>query len=161
MNSGLDLQEPVKVEAIHSSVKNLIKDFEMVANQPEKLQQSNEGHQSSPKWNSKGEVEDVERSLSELDGIHKTLAKQNLELRQEVTLADRKLIARAERIRELEKMLQETQNRLETQKFESKMREAKLIFKEEPGSWVYSSKIAKPLRGGNNSCSNGLAIINN
>ena len=55
----------------------------------------------------------LERSLEQLTNVQKQLVEQNTSLKKELSVADRKLSTRNERIQVLESMLQETQSRFE------------------------------------------------
>ncbi|KAJ3194326.1 hypothetical protein HK101_002995 [Irineochytrium annulatum] len=98
----------------------------------------------------------LERNLEQLTNVQKQLVEQNSTLKKELAVAERKLIARNERINNLELLLQDTQKKLElqNQKFEAqlasmreKLQEARSL-NPQGSSWLYSSRIAKPLRGG-------------
>ncbi|KAI9091869.1 P-loop containing nucleoside triphosphate hydrolase protein [Phlyctochytrium arcticum] len=99
----------------------------------------------------------LERNLEQLTSVQKTLVEQNTSLKKEVAVAERKLSARNERITSLEALLQEAHAKVEAQnqKFESqlasmreKVQEARAHTSNTSSSWLYSSRIAKPLRGG-------------
>jgi len=98
----------------------------------------------------------LERNLEQLTSVQKQLVEQNSSLKKDFAVAERKLAARNERISKLEELLQDAQAKLElqNQKFDSqlsvmreKLQEAKSDTTSS-GSWLYSSRIAKPLRGG-------------
>ncbi|KAJ3115489.1 hypothetical protein HDU96_000585 [Phlyctochytrium bullatum] len=98
----------------------------------------------------------LERNLEQLTNVQKQLVEQNSTLKKELAVAERKLLARNERIQNLEVLLHDTQKKLElqNQKFEAqlasmreKLQEARSM-NPQGSSWLYSSRIAKPLRGG-------------
>ncbi|KAJ3101679.1 hypothetical protein HDU97_001220 [Phlyctochytrium planicorne] len=98
----------------------------------------------------------LERNLEQLTNVQKQLVEQNSTLKKELAVAERKLVARNERIQNLEVLLHDTQKKLElqNQKFEAqlasmreKLQEARSL-NPQGSSWLYSSRIAKPLRGG-------------
>ncbi|KAI6245056.1 Kinesin heavy chain [Erysiphe necator] len=107
----------------------------------------------------------LERNLEQLTHVQRQLVEQNSGLKKEVAIAERKLIARNERIQSLESLLQDSQEKLTAanHRFESQL----LAVKERleaakqgstrglgsPGDGGFSfsgagSRIAKPLRGG-------------
>ncbi|KAK3114501.1 hypothetical protein LTR53_007142 [Teratosphaeriaceae sp. CCFEE 6253] len=112
----------------------------------------------------------LERNLEQLTLVQRQLVEQNAQLKKEVAIAERKLVARGERIRGLEGLVGESQEKLmvASHKFESQL----LAVKERleaakagstrglpnptssgPGSGFAASnnpfgRIAKPLRGG-------------
>ncbi|KAJ3330044.1 hypothetical protein HDU76_006540 [Blyttiomyces sp. JEL0837] len=98
----------------------------------------------------------LERNLEQLTNVQKQLVEQNSTLKKELAVAERKLVARNERIQNLETLLQDTQTKLElqNQKFEAQLASMREKLQEarsanpQPSSWLYSSRIAKPLRGG-------------
>ncbi|KAI9209831.1 P-loop containing nucleoside triphosphate hydrolase protein [Polychytrium aggregatum] len=100
----------------------------------------------------------LERNLEQLTNVQKQLVEQNATLKKELAVAERKLVARNERIQNLETLLQDAQTKLElqNQKFEAqltamreKLQEARFKYPDAgSNSWLYSSRIAKPLRGG-------------
>ena len=57
----------------------------------------------------------LERNLEQLTQAQKQLVEQNSQLKKEFAVAERKLIARNERIQSLEQLLQDAQNKLATQ----------------------------------------------
>ena len=57
----------------------------------------------------------LERNLEQLTNVQKQLVEQNASLKKEVALAERKLIARNERIQSLETLLQDAQEKLISQ----------------------------------------------
>jgi kinesin family protein 5 len=103
----------------------------------------------------------LERNLEQLTSVQKQLVEQNSSLKKEVAIAERKLVARNERIQSLEHHLIESQNKLTNQnrKFEDqlnavreRLNQAK-EFKNNAGvvngvGFGLNSRIAKPLRGG-------------
>lgn len=102
----------------------------------------------------------LERNLEQLTSVQKQLVEQNSSLKKEVAIAERKLVARNERIQSLEHHLIESQEKLMNQnrKFEDqlnavrdRLNQAK-EFKNNAGAngvgFGLNSRIAKPLRGG-------------
>lgn len=103
-----------------------------------------------------GKLAFLERNLDHLASVQKQLVEKNSTLKKDLDVCERKLVARSDRISYLENQLQETQHAMEEQstKFEaelgiirSKLEEARTETAP-ASSWLYSSKIAKPLRGG-------------
>jgi len=104
----------------------------------------------------------LERNLEQLTSVQKQLVEQNSSLKKEVAIAERKLVARNERIQSLEHHLIESQEKLMNQnrKFEEqlnavreRLNQAK-EFKNNAsanGGFGLASRIAKPLRGGGGS----------
>lgn len=113
----------------------------------------------------------LERNLEQLTKVQKQLVEQNATIKKDFSVAERRLATRNERITKLEDLLQEAQTRLElqNQKFDSQVADLREKLKEaqsmsracclissldreasspSSGSWLYSSRIAKPLRGG-------------
>jgi kinesin family member 5 len=118
----------------------------------------------------------LERNMDQLTNVQKQLVEQNNACKKEIAVSERKLITRNERIQNLEALLQESQSKLESQnqKFEAQMASMRerlqdaqckfivlafllvklLILRQflaanpQNSSWLYSSRIAKPLRGG-------------
>ncbi|KAJ3007907.1 hypothetical protein HKX48_008876 [Thoreauomyces humboldtii] len=100
----------------------------------------------------------LERNLEQLTAVQKTMVEQNSMLKKEMVNMERKLTARNERIGNLEGLLNDATTKLElqNQKFEAqlasmreKLQEARSTQNANPASsWLYSSRIAKPLRGG-------------
>ncbi|KAJ3339747.1 hypothetical protein HDU93_007863 [Gonapodya sp. JEL0774] len=104
----------------------------------------------------------LERNLEQLTTVQQKLVESNQNLKKELTMADRKLAARNERIQTLEILLADTQTKFKDQqhRFEAeltslrqKLQEATLAAQANPQppreGWLWShSKIAKPLRGG-------------
>ncbi|KAJ8660276.1 kinesin heavy chain [Lichtheimia ornata] len=100
----------------------------------------------------------LERNLEQLTNVQKQLVDQNASLKKEVALAERKLIARNERIQSLETLLQDAQEKLITQnqKFEAqltavreRLEQARTQQKSQgPMGALSFGRIAKPLRGG-------------
>ncbi|KAI9305138.1 hypothetical protein BJ944DRAFT_162266, partial [Cunninghamella echinulata] len=87
------------------------------------------------------------------------LVEQNASLKKEVAVAERKLIARNERITNLENLLQDAQEKLITQnqKFEAqllavreRLEQARTQKSQNSMAALNFSRIAKPLRGGGN-----------
>jgi kinesin family protein 5 len=54
----------------------------------------------------------LERNLEQLTVVQRQLVEQNSSLKKEVAIAERKLIARNERIQSLESLLQDSQEKL-------------------------------------------------
>jgi kinesin family protein 5 len=111
----------------------------------------------------------LERNLEQLTAVQRQLVEQNASLKKEVAIAERKLIARNERIASLEGLLQDAQDKLQQQhgKFEQQLQavrerleSARLKAPAQPVASVgqgmtggmlglfSGTKIAKPLRGG-------------
>ncbi|ODQ51997.1 putative kinesin family protein, partial [Saitoella complicata NRRL Y-17804] len=102
----------------------------------------------------------LERNLEQLTNVQRQLVEQNSSLKKEVAIAERKLIARNERIQSLEALLQDAQDKLTIQnhKFETHLsavrerinasRAEKLSANGAGGFQFGGSRIAKPLRGG-------------
>ncbi|KAF8334309.1 kinesin heavy chain [Cantharellus anzutake] len=98
----------------------------------------------------------LERNLEQLTIVQKQLVDQNSALKKEAGIAERKLLARNERIHNLEALLQEADRRLAAQnhKFEAQLQIVKQRLEEaranKPSttSSLSFGRIAKPLRGG-------------
>ncbi|KAI9324638.1 P-loop containing nucleoside triphosphate hydrolase protein [Zopfochytrium polystomum] len=98
----------------------------------------------------------LERNLEQLTHVQRQLVEQNASIKKELGVAERKLVARSERVSNLEALLADTQTKLElqNQKFEAQLATMREKLQEarsanpQPTSWLYSSRIAKPLRGG-------------
>ncbi|KAJ3292089.1 hypothetical protein HK104_005564 [Borealophlyctis nickersoniae] len=98
----------------------------------------------------------LERNLEQLTSVQKQLVEQNSTLKKELAVAERKLVARNERIQNLETLLHDAQTKLElqNQKFEAQLKAMREKLQDarsanQPSSsWLYSSRIARPLRGG-------------
>ncbi|KAK3991343.1 kinesin heavy chain [Cladorrhinum sp. PSN332] len=107
----------------------------------------------------------LERNLEQLTQVQRQLVEQNSALKKEVAIAERKLIARNERIQSLESLLQESQEKMAqaNHKFEVQLAAVKDRLEAAkagstrglPGSptgfggaFNIGSRIAKPLRGG-------------
>ncbi|KAJ8605939.1 hypothetical protein MRB53_041303 [Persea americana] len=107
----------------------------------------------------------LERNLEQLTLVQRQLVEQNAQLKKEVAIAERKLVARGERIRGLEGLVQESQEKLmvANHKFESQLMAVKerleaaksgstrgLATSAAPGNFSNNQfgRIAKPLRGG-------------
>ncbi|OQD72574.1 hypothetical protein PENDEC_c020G04656 [Penicillium decumbens] len=109
----------------------------------------------------------LERNLEQLTHVQRQLVEQNSSLKKEVAIAERKLIARNERIASLESLLQESQEKLTqaNHRFEAQLTAVKerleaakqgstrgLPTMDSNGSFSFGgSRIAKPLRGGGGS----------
>ncbi|KAB8075499.1 P-loop containing nucleoside triphosphate hydrolase protein [Aspergillus leporis] len=106
----------------------------------------------------------LERNLEQLTHVQRQLVEQNSSLKKEVAIAERKLIARNERIASLESLLQESQEKLTqaNHRFEAQLTAVKerleaakqgstrgLPTMDSGGNFSFGgSRIAKPLRGG-------------
>ncbi|KAL3434522.1 P-loop containing nucleoside triphosphate hydrolase protein [Aspergillus tetrazonus] len=106
----------------------------------------------------------LERNLEQLTHVQRQLVEQNSSLKKEVAIAERKLIARNERISSLEALLQESQEKLTqaNHRFEAQLTAVKerleaakqgstkgLPGMDSNGGFSFAgSRIAKPLRGG-------------
>ncbi|OBZ75576.1 Kinesin heavy chain [Grifola frondosa] len=98
----------------------------------------------------------LERNLEQLSVVQKQLVDQNSALKKEAGIAERKLLARNERIQNLEAMLQDADRRLavQNQKFEAQLQAVKERLDQARAQKAASSsplsfgRIAKPLRGG-------------
>ncbi|KAK3044028.1 Kinesin heavy chain, partial [Coniosporium uncinatum] len=106
----------------------------------------------------------LERNLEQLTVVQRQLVEQNSSLKKEVAIAERKLIARNERIQSLESLLQDSQEKLTAanHRFEVQLTAVKERLEAArsgstrglPGSDTSygfggaGSRIAKPLRGG-------------
>ncbi|KAJ5116989.1 hypothetical protein N7456_001337 [Penicillium angulare] len=109
----------------------------------------------------------LERNLEQLTHVQRQLVEQNSSLKKEVAIAERKLIARNERIASLESLLQESQEKLTqaNHRFEAQLTAVKerleaakqgstrgLPSMDSNGGFSFGgSRIAKPLRGGGGS----------
>ncbi|KAI9276977.1 kinesin heavy chain [Phascolomyces articulosus] len=97
----------------------------------------------------------LERNLEQLTNVQKQLVEQNAQLKKEAALSDRKLIARNERIQNLETLLQEAKERLlsQNEKFDAQLHtvrerlEQARSAKSQGGMALSFGRIAKPLRG--------------
>ncbi|RDW79469.1 kinesin-like protein [Coleophoma cylindrospora] len=106
----------------------------------------------------------LERNLEQLTHVQRQLVEQNGSLKKEVAIAERKLIARNERIQSLESLLQDSQEKLTAanHRFEAQLTAVKerleaaktgstrgLTSPTAAGGFSFGgSRIAKPLRGG-------------
>ncbi|KAJ7582684.1 kinesin heavy chain [Mycena floridula] len=98
----------------------------------------------------------LERNLEQLTLVQKQLVDQNSTLKKEAGIAERKLLARNERIQNLEALLQDADRRLsvQNQKFEAQLQAVKERLDQARAQKVATSstigfgRIAKPLRGG-------------
>ncbi|KAJ8663344.1 kinesin heavy chain [Lichtheimia ornata] len=106
----------------------------------------------------------LERNLEQLTNVQKQLVEQNASLKKEVALAERKLIARNERVQNLETLLQDAQEKLisQNQKFEAQLQavrerleQARTQKSQQSMSALNFGRIAKPLRGGGTVVENG------
>jgi len=107
----------------------------------------------------------LERNLEQLTHVQRQLVEQNGSLKKEVAIAERKLIARNERIASLENLLQDSQEKLTAanHRFEAQLTAVKERLEaakqgstrglatsmQGPTGFSFGgSRIAKPLRGG-------------
>uniref|UniRef100_A0A1D1YRB6 Kinesin-like protein n=1 Tax=Anthurium amnicola TaxID=1678845 RepID=A0A1D1YRB6_9ARAE len=100
----------------------------------------------------------LERNLEQLTNVQKQLVEQNSSLKKEVAIAERKLLARNERIQALEALLQDAQEKLtsQNQKFEAQLQAVRERLEQARSQKSSNSiaaglsfgRIAKPLRGG-------------
>ncbi|CAG8580598.1 17472_t:CDS:10, partial [Racocetra fulgida] len=96
----------------------------------------------------------LERNLEQLTNVQKQLVEQNSSLKKEVAIAERKLLARNERIQALEALLQDAQEKLTTQnqKFEAQLQAVRERLEQARSTSSLAGlpfgRIAKPLRGG-------------
>jgi len=99
----------------------------------------------------------LERNLEQLTLVQKQLVDQNSALKKEAGIAERKLLARNERIQNLESLLQDADRRLalQNQKFETQLQAVKDRLDQaraQKGAvsspLSFAGRIAKPLRGG-------------
>ncbi|KAN0077273.1 P-loop containing nucleoside triphosphate hydrolase protein [Tylopilus felleus] len=101
----------------------------------------------------------LERNLEQLTIVQKQLVDQNSALKKEAGIAERKLLARNERIQNLETLLQDADRRLaiQNQKFEAQLQSVKERLEQARAqkasntSTLSFGRIAKPLRGGGGS----------
>ncbi|KAG6376163.1 kinesin heavy chain [Boletus reticuloceps] len=101
----------------------------------------------------------LERNLEQLTTVQKQLVDQNSALKKEAGIAERKLLARNERIQNLETLLQDADRRLaiQNQKFEAQLQSVKERLEQARAqkasntSTLSFGRIAKPLRGGGGS----------
>ncbi|GBE81985.1 kinesin heavy chain [Sparassis latifolia] len=106
----------------------------------------------------------LERNLEQLTVVQKQLVDQNSALKKEAGIAERKLLARNERIQNLEALLQDADRRLavQNQKFEAQLQAVKERLDQARAQKAASSplsfgRIAKPLRGGGGAAANSTA----
>ncbi|RUP44910.1 kinesin heavy chain [Jimgerdemannia flammicorona] len=99
----------------------------------------------------------LERNLEQLTNVQKQLVEQNSSLKKEVAIAERKLLARNERIQSLESLLQEAQDKLiaQNQRFEAQLQsvrdrleQARSQKSQNAMNALNFGRIAKPMRGG-------------
>jgi len=113
----------------------------------------------------------LERNLEQLTSVHQQLINQNAAFKLEIQVAEKKLMARNERIHNLEILLQDCQEKLQkqaqqheeeiirmrqqadnlgaqTQTQEKKLRQGSTVPGQVTPAIVAGSKIAKPIRGG-------------
>ncbi|EAQ87910.1 kinesin heavy chain [Chaetomium globosum CBS 148.51] len=118
----------------------------------------------------------LERNLEQLTQVQRQLVEQNSALKKEVAIAERKLIARNERIQSLESLLQESQEKMAqaNHKFEVQLAAVKDRLEAAKagstrglgsptgiGGFNIGSRIAKPLRGGGDSTASAHPTIAN
>ncbi|WYZ45303.1 hypothetical protein EsH8_VIII_000619 [Colletotrichum jinshuiense] len=121
----------------------------------------------------------LERNLEQLTQVQRQLVEQNSALKKEVAIAERKLIARNERIQSLESLLQDSQEKMASanHKFEVQLAAVKERLEaakagstrglNSPSLGGFSftgagSRIAKPLRGGGGDTQGpSIPVINN
>ncbi|KAF2262712.1 kinesin-domain-containing protein [Lojkania enalia] len=124
----------------------------------------------------------LERNLEQLTVVQRQLVEQNSSLKKEVAIAERKLIARNERIQSLEALLQDSQEKLTAanHRFEAQLQAVKdrleaakqgstkgLGSPTSGASFAFGgavgSRIAKPLRGGGGPVQDGpvLPVLSN
>lgn len=112
----------------------------------------------------------LERNLEQLTNVQKQLVEQNTSLKKEVALAERKLIARNERIQNLESLLTDAQDKLlkQNDKFEAqlnavreRLEQARSQQKAQSSMGISFGRIAKPLRGGGASAVSAGEDVNN
>lgn len=130
----------------------------------------------------------LERNLEQLTHVQRQLVEQNSSLKKEVAIAERKLIARNERIQSLESLLQDSQEKLtaanhryaypcpmlsygtnRNTRFEAQLTAVKERLEAakvgtrglgNPSSFNFQgSRIAKPLRGGGGGDANGAVQV--
>ncbi|TLS28695.1 hypothetical protein PpBr36_01272 [Pyricularia pennisetigena] len=117
----------------------------------------------------------LERNLEQLTQVQRQLVEQNSSLKKEVAIAERKLIARNERIQSLESLLQDSQEKMAqaNHKFEMQLASVKERLEAAKagstrgigsptglGGFSFTnagSRIAKPLRGGGGGTDNTAA----
>ncbi|KAJ0115387.1 hypothetical protein N8I77_000755 [Diaporthe amygdali] len=120
----------------------------------------------------------LERNLEQLTQVQRQLVEQNSSLKKEVAIAERKLIARNERIQSLESLLQDSQEKMAqaNHKFEVQLASVKerleaakagstrgLNSPTGAGGFSFAgagSRIAKPLRGGGGDAPSNPTIQN-
>lgn len=119
----------------------------------------------------------LERNLEQLTQVQRQLVEQNSALKKEVAIAERKLIARNERIQSLESLLQDSQEKMAAanHKFEVQLASVKERLEAAKagstrglnaggGGFSFASagsRIAKPLRGGGGDSGPTVPIIQN
>ncbi|UNI21692.1 Kinesin heavy chain [Purpureocillium takamizusanense] len=117
----------------------------------------------------------LERNLEQLTQVQRQLVEQNSALKKEVAIAERKLIARNERIQSLESLLQDSQEKMAAanHKFEVQLASVKeRLEAAKAGSTrglnaagggfnfaAAGSRIAKPLRGGGGGGGDALPVV--
>ncbi|KAJ8462211.1 hypothetical protein ONZ45_g18019 [Pleurotus djamor] len=109
----------------------------------------------------------LERNLEQLTLVQKQLVDQNSALKKEAGIAERKLLARNERIQNLESLLQDADRRLsiQNQRFEQQLEAVKQRLEQARAAKVATAsplgfgRIQKPLRGGGGAPSNAPSPI--
>jgi kinesin family protein 5 len=111
-------------------------------------------------------LEFLEHNLDALNNVQKQLVEQNTALKKEVGVAERKLIARNERIQNLESLLNDADTRLaqKNQRYESQLssireRLAEVQAQQHPS--YNHARIAKPLRGGGGAAQPAVSVFSN
>ncbi|KAG8901134.1 hypothetical protein FRB99_005550, partial [Tulasnella sp. 403] len=109
----------------------------------------------------------LERNLEQLTLVQKQLVDQNTMLKKEAGIAERKLLARNERIQNLELMLQDAERRLNAQnaRFEEQLKQVRdrleqaRAQKQQSTASLSFGRIAKPLRGGGGGTTGGTLPV--
>ncbi|CAH7684123.1 P-loop containing nucleoside triphosphate hydrolase protein [Phakopsora pachyrhizi] len=114
-------------------------------------------------------MEFLTRNLDQLTNVQKQLVEQNSMLKKDVAIAERKLLARNDRITSLETMLGDAQEKLNAQnaKFEAqlnavreRLNQARTQQEKAPiGGGLVFGRIAKPLRGGGGAGATDAAVV--
>ncbi|BGP32653.1 hypothetical protein JCM10296v2_004434 [Rhodotorula toruloides] len=177
IEGGKNLEEAAKdLERQHKAVAQQLADFdamkkslmrdlqdrcEKVVELEISLDEARENYRNLAKnSNSKAQQRKMDfltRNLDQLTVVQKQLVDQNTVLKRDVALAERKLIARNERIQNLEALLQDANDKLNQQnaKFEARLQavrerldQARAQNQPAIASSLNFGRIAKPLRGG-------------
>ncbi|KAG4304181.1 hypothetical protein PORY_002362 [Pneumocystis oryctolagi] len=102
-------------------------------------------------------ISSLEKNLEQLTVIQKQLVEQNISLKRGISVAERKLVVRNERILSLEALLHDAQEKLinqnrafekQLQILKGRLERARVIKEYSSPSELNFGKIAKPLRGG-------------